>query len=127
MQNLSLNELKQVKRMNNLLLNELKQFAITRHIKNYKDMSKEDLLIALLKSNKGNIELLNNKSNNIEIRKTKKLFNKLNNKFSEDEINEIREKTNKKECIYNYWKHAEQKDTLPKKQKKDINKDLRVF
>ena len=81
-------------------------------------MSKEDLLIALLKSNKRNTELLNNKSNNIEIRKTKKLFNKLKVKFSEDEINEITEKINKKERIYNYLKHAEQKDTLSKKQKK---------
>ena len=36
--------------MNNLSLNALGQMAIARHIKNYKDMSKEDLLIALLKS-----------------------------------------------------------------------------
>ena len=41
MQNLSLNELKQIERMNNLSLNELKQMAITRRIKNYKDMSKK--------------------------------------------------------------------------------------
>ena len=46
MQNLSLNELEQIERMNNLSLNELKQIAKTRSIKNYKDMSKEDLLIA---------------------------------------------------------------------------------
>ena len=118
MQNLSLNEFKQTDRMNSLRLDELKQIAITRHITNYKDISKEDLLIALLKSNKRNAELLNNKSNNMEARKTKKLFNKLKNKFSEDEINKITAKINKKECIYNYLKHAEQKDTLPKKQKK---------
>ena len=46
-QNLSLNELKKIERMNNLLLNALKQMAIARHIQNYKDMSKEDLLIVL--------------------------------------------------------------------------------
>ena len=51
MQNLPLNELEQIERMNNLSLNELKKIAITRSIKNYKDISKEDLLIALLKSN----------------------------------------------------------------------------
>ena len=38
MQNLSLNGLKQTNKMNSLLLDELKQIAITRHIKNYKDM-----------------------------------------------------------------------------------------
>ena len=57
MQNLSLNELEQIERMNNLLLNKLKQIAKIRHIKNYEDMSKEDLLIALLKSNKSHTEL----------------------------------------------------------------------
>ena len=43
--------------MNNLSLNKLKQIVKIRHIKNYKDMSKEDLLIALLKSNKSHAEL----------------------------------------------------------------------
>ena len=52
MQNLSLNELEQIERMNKLSLNEPNQIVKTRRIKNYKDMSKEDLLIALLKSNK---------------------------------------------------------------------------
>ena len=37
--------------MNNLSLNELNRVAIAKNIKNYKDMSREDLLIALLKSN----------------------------------------------------------------------------
>ena len=123
MKNLSLNELKQIERMNSLSLDKLKQIAITRYIKNYKDMSKEDLLIALLKSNKSNMRLLNNKGDSIEIRRTKKIFNKLKNNFSEDEINEITEKINKKELVYNYLKHAEQKDTLSKKQKKSIKKD----
>ena len=44
--------------MNNLSLNELNRIAIARNIKNYKDMSKEDLWIALLKSNQSHIELL---------------------------------------------------------------------
>ena len=57
MQNLSLNELEKIERMNNLSLNALEQMAIARHIKNYKDMSREDLLIALLKSNHSHTEL----------------------------------------------------------------------
>ena len=44
--------------MNNLSLNALEQMAIARHIKSYKDMSREDLLIALLKSNQSHTELL---------------------------------------------------------------------
>ena len=45
MQNLSLNDLEQIERMNDFSENKLKQIPKTRHIKNYKDMSKEDLLI----------------------------------------------------------------------------------
>ena len=67
MQNLSLNELKKIERMNNLSLNALGQMAIARHIKNYKDMSKEDLLIALLKSNQSYTELLKTDDSNTEI------------------------------------------------------------
>ena len=72
--------------MNNLSLNALKQIAITRNIKNYKDMSKEDLLIALMKSNESHTELLMSEdNNNTEIRETKKLFNKLRSNFSQKE------------------------------------------
>ena len=52
MKNLALNELKQIEKMNSLSLDKLKQIAITKYIKNYKDMLKEVLFIALLKSNK---------------------------------------------------------------------------
>ena len=51
MQNLSQNKLEQITKMQNLLQNKPKQIAKTRRIKNYKNMSKEHLLIALLKSN----------------------------------------------------------------------------
>ena len=99
MQNLSLNELKKKERMNNLLLNVLEQMAIARHIKNYKDMSKEDLLIALLKSNQSYTELLKIDNSNTEIGETKKLFNNLRNNFSREEIKKIREKFHKKERV----------------------------
>ena len=58
MQNLSLNELKKIERMNNLSPNALEEIAMLRNIKNYEGMLKEDLLIALLKSNKSHTELL---------------------------------------------------------------------
>ena len=43
--------------MQNLSQNELEQIIKMRHIKNYKNMSKEELLIALLKSNQSRAEL----------------------------------------------------------------------
>ena len=67
--------------MNNLSLNKLKQIAKTRRIKNYKDMSKEDLLIALLKSNQSHAEFRRSEDNNTKIGETKKVFNKLRNNF----------------------------------------------
>ena len=67
-------ELVQITKMRNLLQNELEKIAKTRHIKNYKNMSKEGLLIALLKSKQNPAELYKSKSNNAEIEETKKIF-----------------------------------------------------
>ena len=63
-----------------------------RHIKNYKKMSREELLIALLKSNQSHAELYKSKSNNAETKETKKTFNELRNKFSQSKIKEIRKR-----------------------------------
>ena len=57
--------------MNNLLLNALKQIAIARNIKSYKDTSREELLIALVKSNEKITKLLNDNDSNTEIGETK--------------------------------------------------------
>ena len=45
-----------------------------RHIKNYKNMSREELLIALLKSEQSIAELCGSKSNSIEIEEIKKIL-----------------------------------------------------
>ena len=90
--------------MNNLSLNALKQIARTRNIKNYKDMLKEDLLIALLKPNKSHTELFKDNYSNTEIGETKKLFNKIRSNFSRDGLKKHREKFYKKEKIYNHLK-----------------------
>ena len=45
-------------------------------------MSKEELLIALLKSNQSLAELQKSKSYNVEIEENRKLFNELKNRFS---------------------------------------------
>ena len=73
MQNLSLHELEQITEMNHLSKNKLERIAKNRRIKNYKDMLKENLLIALLKSNKSYTELRSRgEDNNTEIKETKK-------------------------------------------------------
>ena len=92
MQNLSQNELKQITKMSNLSQNELEQIVKTRRIKNYKNMSKEELLISLLKSNQSIAELRRSNDNNAEIEETKKIFNKLRNRFSKENIKRIRRK-----------------------------------
>ena len=115
MPNLSLNDLKKIGRMNNFSLNELNRIAIARNIKNYKDMSKEDLLIALLKSNPSHTELLKIDDSNTEIGEIKKLFNNLRNNFSREEIKKHRKNFYKKEQVYNYLK---EKDSLTTKKER---------
>ena len=78
--------------MQNLSQNELEQIAKMRHIENYKKMSKEKLLIALLRSEQSLAELYKSKSDNAEIKETKKNFNELRNKFSKSKIKDIRKK-----------------------------------
>ena len=119
MQNLSLNELEQIERINNLSLNELKEIVKTRHIKNYKDMSKEDLLIALLKSNKNHAELRSrSEDNDEEIRETKKIFNELRYNFSKKEIKKTRKNFSDKEIIDEYLEELEEKDSLTEQEKR---------
>ena len=78
--------------MQNSSQNELEQIAKKRSIKNYSNMSREGLLIALLKSKQSRAELYKSKSNNTEIEETIKFFNEIRNKFSKSVIKEIRKK-----------------------------------
>ena len=119
MQNLSLNDLEQIERMNNLSLNELKQIAKIRHIKTNRNTLKEDLLIALLKSNQSYTELRKSEDNNEEIEETKKIFNELRNNFSKEEIKKIRRKFRFRESIDEYLKKLEQLDSLTKQEKQE--------
>ena len=120
--NLSITELEKIERMNNLSLNALEKMAMARHIKSHKDMSREDLLIALLKSNHSHTELLKINDSNTETGETKKLFNNLRNNFSREEINMLRKKFYKKEWVYNHLKEIEQKDGLITKEKRVLKK-----
>ena len=57
-----------------------------------------------------------------DIKETRKLFNKLRNSFSWEEIKDIRGKLNKKEAVYNILKEKEQKTGLTKKEKKVLER-----
>ena len=63
MQNLSQNEFNQIEKMRGLSQDELEQNTKIRRIKNYEDMKKEDLIISLLKSKEGVVELFNDNNN----------------------------------------------------------------
>ena len=64
MQNLSPNEFNQIAEMRGQSQDELEQIAKIRRIKNYEKMTKEELIIPLLKSKQIIAELFNNNNNN---------------------------------------------------------------
>ena len=109
MQNLLQNELKQIIKMKNISQNKLEQIAKVRRIKNCKNMSREELLIALLKSKQTHAELLRSKDNNAEIEETKKMFNELRNRFSKKK-KKIRKKFGFREGIDKHLKKTKKKE-----------------
>ena len=77
MQNLSQNELNQVCKMHNQSRDGLEQIGKMRRIKNYEEMSKEELIISLLKSKQSIAELFNNNLDDDKINDIKRIFNRL--------------------------------------------------
>ena len=94
MQILSQNELNQIAEMPGQSRDELERIAKTRRIKNYEEMSKEELIISLLKSKQSIAELFNN------------------NNLSDSEISDIRRILSRL------------RDILPKKDRKEIKDKL---
>ena len=96
-------------------------------------MSKERLLIALLKSEQSPAELYKSESNNAEIEETKKIFNALRNNFSKEKIKKNRKKFRFREGIDEYLKELEKKKfnktrkTREKTLHQKIKKGCRVF
>ena len=64
MQNLSQNELNQIEEMRDQSRDELERIAKIRRIKNYEEMSKEELIISLFKSKQSITEFFNKNNNN---------------------------------------------------------------
>ena len=77
MQSLSQNELNQVAEMHNQSRDELERIAKIRRIKNYEEMSKEELIISLLKSKQSTDEPFNNNLDDDKISDIKKILNRL--------------------------------------------------
>ena len=77
MQNLSQNELNQVARMHEQSRDELERIAKIRRIKSYEEMSKEELIISLLKSKQSIAELFNNNLDDDKISDIKRILNRL--------------------------------------------------
>ena len=90
-------------------------------------MSKEDLLIVLLKSDQSYTELLKIDNSNTEIGETKKLFNDLRNNFLREEIKKHREKIHKKDQVCNNLKEIEQKNSLMTKEKRVLKNIVKYF
>ena len=79
MQNLSQNELNQIAEMHNQSRDELERIAKIRRIKNYEEMSKEELIISLLKSKQSIAELFNNNLDDNKISDIRRILNRLRN------------------------------------------------
>ena len=88
-------------------------------------MSKEGLLISLLKSGQSIAELHKSSNNNPEIKEIKEKFNVLRNKFSKEKIKEIRKKFYRKEKINHRLEELEKKNSLTKQEEREKNITLK--
>ena len=91
MQNLSQNELNQILEMRGQSRDELERIAKIRRIKNYEEMSKEELTISLLKSKQSIAELFNNLDDD-KISDIRRILNRLRDILSKRYRKEIKKK-----------------------------------
>ena len=96
MQNLSQNELNQIAEMRDQSRDELERIAKIRRIKNYEEMSKEELIISLLKSKQSIAELFNSNLDDDKISDIRRILNRLRDRLPRKYRREI-EKTEKEE------------------------------
>ena len=115
MQSLSQNELNQVAEMHNQSRDELERIAKIRRIKNYEEMSKEELIISLLKSKQSTDEPFNNNLDDDKISDIKKILNRLRDILPKKYRKEIKKK------LYG----IENKETLSEEEKEENDEYLR--
>ena len=93
MQNLSQIEFNQIAEMRGQSRDEVEQIAKIRRIKNYEEMTKEELIISLLKSKQSIAELFNN--NNLydsEISDIRRILSRLRDILRKKDRKEIKDK-----------------------------------
>ena len=92
MQNLSQNKLNQVAEMRDLSRDELERIVKIRRIKNYEEMSKEELIISLLKSKQSIAEFFNNNLYDNKISDIRRILSRLRDILPKKDRKEIKDK-----------------------------------
>ena len=94
MQNLSQNELNQIAEMRGQSRDKLEQIARIRRIKNYEEMTKDELMMSLLKSKQSMAELFNIDNNlyDNEISDLRRILRRLRDILPKKDRKEIRDK-----------------------------------
>ena len=92
MQNLSKNQFNQVAEMRGQSRDELERIAKIRRIKNNEEMSKEELIISLLKSKQSIAKLFNNNLHDNKISDLRRILNRLRDILPRKYRKEIKEK-----------------------------------
>ena len=115
MQNLSQNELNQIEEMRDQSRDELERIAKIRRIKNYEEMSKEELIISLLESKQSIAELFNNNLYDNKIGDIRRIFNRLRDILPRKYRKKIKEKLYK----------TEHNENLSEAEKEENNEYLR--
>ena len=117
MQNRSQNELKQIAEMRGQSRDELEWIAKIRRIKNYEEMTKEELIISLLKPKQSIAELFNNNLDDDKISDIRRILNRLRDILRKENSKKIKEK------LY----ETEHKENLSEVEKEENDEYLRTL
>ena len=117
MQNLSQNELNQIPEMRGQSRDKLERLAKIRRIKKYEEMSKEELIISLLKSKQSIAKLFNNNLDDDKISDIKRILNRLRDILPKKYRKEIKKK------LY----EIENKENLSEAEKEENDEYLRIL
>ena len=116
MLNLSQNELNQMAEMRDQSRDELERIAKIRRIKNYEEMSKEELILSVLKSKQSTAEFFNNLDND-KISDIRRILNRLRDMLPKRYRKEIKKK------LY----EIENNEDLSEAEKKEDDEYIRKF
>ena len=92
MQNLSQNEINQITEMRGQSRDELERIVKIRRIKNYEEMTKEELIISLLKPKQSIAKLFNNNLYDNRISDIRRILNRLRDVVPRKYRKKIKEK-----------------------------------